>query len=408
MENPGEKLPRLEPEPVAPEIRHVLNLLERAGADCEVVLADGRTVRCGDAPPSFTVRLRSDDVFRSGLGERAIGEAYLDGQLDFEGDLLRLMDLRSQLADALDWRMALRLGWRSLMHPVTRVNREAIAGHYNLGDDFYLTFLDTVGRFYSQCHFTDESLTLEAAAERKLEAIGDVLQLRPGMRLLDIGGGWGGVEEYFGQRGVEVTTLTIAEDSHAFIRHLIAEQGLAVQVRLEDFLDHQPERPYDAAVMLGVIEHVPHYQRFAERIWACLAPGGRLYLDASATIRKYDIGAFARRYIWPGPHTFLCLQDLVGELLYHGLDVLEVRNESRDYELTMRHWAERFDAQRPRIVERWGERTYRAFRLYLWAGARELGANGLQAYRVVARRRPDPGPRPGRVRRMVQFLRDLF
>jgi cyclopropane-fatty-acyl-phospholipid synthase len=142
-------------------------------------------------------------------------------------------------------------------------------------------------------------------------------------------------------------------------------------------------------------------------LWDCLKPGGRLYLDASASIQKYDASDFTRRYIWPGAHSFLCLQDLVQELLYHGLDVVETKNETHDYDLTMRHWAMRFEANRDAVVAKWGERIYRVWRLYLWTGSYGFHDDSLQAYHLVAQRRPDRGPRPGALKRAGQFLRSL-
>jgi len=87
--------------------------------------------------------------------------------------------------------------------------------------------------------------------------------------------------------------------------------------------------------------------------------------------------------------------------------VVEVAEESRDYELTMRGWAERFDARKDEIVARWGERVYRAFRLYLWGGCHAFHVDRLQAYHVVARRGAGPGPRPGVARRVRNFVRGL-
>jgi cyclopropane-fatty-acyl-phospholipid synthase len=236
----------------------------------------------------------------------------------------------------------------------------------------------------------------------------EALQLKPGMRLLDIGGGWGAVIKYCAPRGVDVTSLTIVEDSYHHIQRQTAALGLHGHVKLEDFLVHEPAEPYDAIVIYGVIEHIPMYRRFAEQVWKCLKPGGLLYLDASATKEKFDMNAFTRHYIWRGTHTFLCLQDMIAELLYAGMDIVRVREESHDYELTMRHWAERFDAQHSMVASRWGEAVYRAHRLYLWAGCHQFKSGGLQAYHLVARRRADPGPRPGALARTRQFILGQF
>ena len=90
------------------------------------------------------------------------------------------------------------------------------------------------------------------------------------------------------------------------------------------------------------------------------------------------------------------------------MDLVEVKNESADYHLTMRHWAERLDEHRNEIIERWGERLYRTFRIYLWGGARSFAHGFLQAYHVVAQRRLDSGRRPGLIRRTVHFAREFI
>ena len=198
------------------------------------------------------------------------------------------------------------------------------------------------------------------------------------MRLLDIGGGWGGVTQYCGARGVHVTTLTIAEDSARYIQCLIAESNLPGEVFLQGFLAHRPREPYDHAVIYGVIEHLPSYRRFAASAWRVLKPGGRLYLDASAAIQKFSVSAFTRAYIWSGAHTFMSLQDVIAELLYHGFEILDVTRETRDYELSMLEWAKRLDAAKDDVVARWGEETYRAFRLFLRGGAHAFRTNALQ------------------------------
>ena len=401
--------PGLEPTsvPVPRHLRPLLQLLERSTVPCEVVLPSGESVRFGGHTPAFRLRLASDRAFSRGLDELAVAKAYVEGEFDFELDMARAMDVRTQLVDKLPLGLLARLWIARLMRPIARENKFAIESHYTLGDDFYLSFIDKRWRFYSHGIFHNEHESIEESSEHKLERMYAALELKPGMRLLDIGAGWGGVEEYCGERGVRVTGLTIAPDSYKFVSRLIEERQLPAEVRLEDFLAHSPAEPYDAVVIYGVIEHIPNYRMFVSKVWDCLRPGGRLYVDASASREKYAVSSFSRSYVWPGTHTFLCLQDLVRELLYHGMDLLEVKNESRDYELTMRQWAERFDAQRAKIVERWGEKIYRAFRLYLWGGTRSFNQDLIQAYSLVAQRRDSPGPRPGAFRRGFNGIKSM-
>ena len=330
------------------------------------------------------------------------------GDIDIKGDMMQMLDLRIQMAHKTNWPIILKL-WRLLfLRRPTRVNHESIADHYTFGDAFYLCFIDRAYRFYSHCNFYSDDETNEQAAEHKLEIMYNALQLGPGKRLLDIGAGWGGVHEYCGPRGVHVTSVTLTEDSYNYTNALIEHLGLSetCQVRREDFLTHQPDEPYDAIVIYGVIEHIPYYRRFFQRVHACLKPGGRFYLDASATKEMDDMSDFTRTFIWTGTHTFMCVQELIQELLYNGLDLLTVENDSHDYHLTMWHWATRFDEHRDFIVERWGEEIYRAFRVYLWGGCHALKNDNLQAYHLVARKSTSPGPRPGFFRRASHFIRN--
>ncbi|KAJ5142844.1 uncharacterized protein N7515_001631 [Penicillium bovifimosum] len=126
----------------------------------------------------------------------------------------------------------------------------------------------------------------------------------------------------------------------------------------------------DHAVILGVIEHIPdpNYRRFARTMWDVLKPGGRVYLDGSAGVQKFAVSALTRGYIWPGTHTFMTLQDVLAEGLYHGFSVMDVANETPDYELTMMEWAKRQDSAKDELIAGWGERTYCVFRLCLTQG----------------------------------------
>ncbi|HEY8032735.1 MAG TPA: class I SAM-dependent methyltransferase [Methylocella sp.] len=383
-------------------------IVEENGTPCEAEFASGETVRCGEGEPRIFVKFHSDRVLLGDLSELSFGKAYLDGEWDVEGDTLNALDLRHHLQGKGDIYTKLKFGYELFLKPATRVNKSAIAAHYSFSDDFYLTFIDRKYRFYSHGIFHSDDETLETASEHKLESMYNALQLKPGMRLLDIGAGWGGVHQYCGPRGIHVTALTLAEDSYNYTDNLIKHMDLKnCFIILDDFLNHHPKEPYDAVVIYGVIEHIPYYRKFCERIWACLKPGGRLYLDAAAALQKYDVNDFARNYIWRGTHTFLCLQDIVQELLYHGMEIVEIKRETHDYELTMKNWATRLDNNKEKIVDRWGNEIYRAFRMYLWVGCNCLRANSLQAYHLVAQKHFLPGPRPKLARRTYQFMRSL-
>lgn len=381
-------------------------ILQRSNIACELELPDQLLV-FGEGPPRFRIAVKDPAVLTMPLTEYAIGTAYVEGRIDFDGDIRAVMDLRQEVPIGLTVGQAAQFLFQLLVRSPMEVNRDAIRKHYTLGDDFYLTFIDTRYRFYSHCIFEREHESLEEAAEHKLERMWKALGLKPGMRLLDIGGGWGGVAEYCSLRGVHVTSVTLVDDSADYIRTLINQRNLDADVAVGDFLDVELAGPFDHAVIYGVIEHIPNYGRFCARVWDVLPPGGRLYLDASATKEKFAMTPFTRKYTWPGHHTFLSLQDMLRELLFHGFEVVEVKRETRDYELTITEWARRFDAARETIIDRWGEEVYGAFRLFLWGGSHAFASNRLQAYHLVAERRADTGPRPGLGRRTAGFVGSL-
>jgi cyclopropane-fatty-acyl-phospholipid synthase len=376
--------------------------------DIAVTFPGGEVFEFGQAPARFRVTIHNERAL-SGFDEFALGKAYVEGDIDVEGDMAYMLEMmRTRLVESTPLAIKLALLARRSLSKATWVNRSAIDFHYSFADEFFLSFIDNRHRFYSHGLFHHDDETLEQASEHKLETMYAALGLKPGMRLLDIGGGWGGTEQYCGERGVHVTALTIADGSYKFLQNLIQTKNLPCRVLKQDFMSYEPDEPYDAIVIYGVIEHIPNYRAFADRAYECLKPGGSLYLDASAAKEKYAISRFTQHYIWHGTHSFLFLPELIQEFVHYGFEIMEVKGETHDYELTMRHWAERLDAARDTIIAKWGEATYRKFRVYLWGGSHAFRHDLLQAYHVVVRKGQDAGPRPGVWRRTRNFTNGLL
>ncbi|CAG7926227.1 unnamed protein product [Penicillium olsonii] len=384
----------------------VATLLAGLDTPGEIQLPDGSIVAVGSGEPVYRVVFHSKRALNTPMTEIGIGQAYLEGEIEVQGDFCALLDARQKLPDKVPLRQKFQFVY-DFLRTSSKMNAKVVGDHYGLGDDFYLTFLDKRFRFYTHGLFKTPEDTIEEASERKLETMFAALDLKPGMRLLDIGGGWGAVTQYCGERGVHVTTLTLTHDSARFIGRILELNDYPGEVFLQDFLLHTPEEPYDHVVNLGLIEHIPNYRRFASKMWEVLKPGGRMYLDASAAVEKFAVSSFTRDYIWGGTHTFMTLQDVLAEFLFHGFSILDVANETRDYELTMLEWAKRFEAAKDSIIAGWGEHNYRVFRLFLWGGTHAFKTNALQAYHVVAERTSSSGPRPSVPRRFKQFLGNL-
>lgn len=380
-------------------------LIAALNLPCEIQLPDSTGIISQTGTPVCRVIFNSTQSLETPMTELGVARAFIAGEIEVEGDISVLFNIRQNLEEKVPLLLKLRFVW-DMIRTTTTMNRDSINKHYSRGDDFYLAFIDKRYRFYSHGLFNKQGETIEEASEHKLESMFRSLDLKPGMRLLDIGGGWGGVTQYCGARGIHVTSLTIAEDSAQFIQRVLSDSNLKGEVFLQDFLQHVPEEPYDHAVIYGVIEHLPDYRRFAAKVWDVLKPGGRLYLDGAAAVQKFAVSAFCREYIWPGTHTFMTIQDVIREFLYHGFEVVEVARETSDYGNTMLEWAKRLDLARDEIIAGWGEETYRIFRLYLWGGQHAFKIGTLQAYHLVVERTPSHGPRPSSLRRFLQFITD--
>lgn len=355
-----------------------------AGIPFALQAAGGPRYHFGGDEPAFTVVVKDARgvAALSTLDLTAVAEAYLDGSLDLDGDVMRAAALRDLFGDwhplYFLWRFV-----RPLVFGRYHADARAIAQHYDLEEAFFQRFLDARHRCYSQAIFAHDDEPLEDAVSRKLDFALEAVQAHPGQRILDIGSGWGAFVEHAGRRGIHVTSLTISKRSEAFVRNLIDEQNLPCEVRREHFLTHAPNEPYDAIVNLGVTEHLPDYRATLRRYAALLKPGGHVYLDASATRRKHDHSTFLERHVFEGNGSLLCLHEYLAEVAQSPLRVLAVWNDRHNYYLTTRAWAQNLDRHREEVEKRWGQRIYRTFQLYLWGSADGFQRGMIDAYRLV-------------------------
>lgn len=349
----------------------------------EIQLWGDRVYRLGKGDPTIKILVKDRQGMAAllRLDEVKICEAYMSGSLDVKGDMLGFASLRGLLSD----HHPLHSLW-SRMAPLfkgrVQTDRQAIAGHYDYSNEFYLSFMDPT-RCYSHAVFKRDDEPLETAQRRKLNFAINACRLKPGDRVLDVGGGWGSFTEHAGRRGIQVTSLTISQQSEAFLAKLIEQQEIPCKVLNQDFWEHTSPDPYDAIVILGVMEHLPDYPAVLRHLQGLLKPGGRVYLDASAFREKYSKPTFVSRYIFPGDHAYFCLHAFLAEVAKSSLEVLEVYNDRHNYYLTCKAWAENLEAAQEDIVNRWGEMLYRRFRLYLWGSAQAFLSRGMEAYRVV-------------------------
>ena len=332
----------------------------------------------GEAAPEARLRVVEPRGLRRLLRGGVLGfaEAYIEGWLDTD-DLPGFLRWGVANNDALQrsrtGRMLrpLRRLWQRLARSQRHERVETMVDHYNLGNDFYGRWLDDT-MAYSSARYPDGVSSLANAQRAKYEAICDLADLRPGMRVLEIGCGWGGFAMHAArERGVHVTGLTIATEQASFARAGVADAGLddLVDIRIEDFRDTEEE--FDAIVSIEMIESVdetvwpPLFAAFHDRV----VPGGPVVMQA-ITIddalwdgyrRRRD---FIQRYVFPGGQVPAArvLDELASE---YGLDVERVERFGADYARTLAAWRDRFQSAWPELAADFDERFRRMWELYL-------------------------------------------
>ena len=353
----------------------------------------------GDPKFSFVAHDEAGVAALESLDELRIGEAYLDGHVDIRGDMAAALEMRPLLRD----RHLLTSLWHTVGAAVVsgRVDRDrrAIRAHYEADPEFWLCFLDREVHAYSHGLFEHDGEALEPAIVRKLDYAIDACRLGPGSRVLDVGAGWGAFVAYAGRRGIEVTGLTISSESRRYVAGTIEREGLPCAVVEVHLFEHRPRELYDAIVVLGVTEHLTDYPATLREFQRVLKPGGRVYLDATGSRRKWAMSTFARAHVWPGGGTPMRVSSYLRAVERSPFDLVEVRSDRHNYALTTRRWAENLESNRDVVVERWGERTYRLFRVYLWGSSSALARGTLEAYRVVMEL-PSPIPQRNEMLRL--------
>jgi len=368
------------------KIPGVLDALNNAtSCAASIYMPDDTEVRLGDksSDSEFQIYLKNENAIKAitSMDELALAESYISGDIEILGNFMKVLDLRHAISDSHPVLDFIRRVKPKLFGQV-KDDRNAIKEHYEFDDDFYMTILDET-RTYSQGVYESDEDTLETAMKRKLDFAIESCHLKPGSRVLDVGGGWGAFTEYAGKQGIEVTSLTIADHSEDYLNRLIKEKNLPCKVIKKNFLEFEPEKKFDAVVVLGVIEHMPYYDKVVRQLEKILKPGGYAYFDGSAAKSKYEFNTFLNRYIYTGNHCTLSIHDFLAEVQDSDMELLTVHSDRHSYYLTAKAWAEKMEQQRDYIVNRWGRELYAKFLLYLWGVAHNFYHNQLQAYRLV-------------------------
>jgi cyclopropane-fatty-acyl-phospholipid synthase len=349
-----------------------------------VRLPDGSAIPFGPSAPRFSITLKNDRALSAiaSLDEGRFGDAFVQGDIELDGDILSAFELRTSMKDVHPittiWRFL-----QPLLFGQVHTNRQAITAHYDIDPEFFLSLLDPKMPCYTQGVYATPDETLEAATIRKFEYCYEKCRLKAGDRILEVGPGWGAWFEYASKRGVNCTGITISQTSIDYLEAKAAELGCDWELHLVDLLEYHTERKYDAIIIMGVIEHLPDYARVLAKFQSLIKPGGMIFLDGSACTKKYELSSFMVKYIYGGNHSFLVLHDFLDKLARTKLEVTEIFNDRYSYFLTFQQWARNFDSNRDFVIQRFGEFNYRRFRLYLWGAAYEFQSRSLDCYRMI-------------------------
>ena len=362
-------------------------LIERIGSvhtPFTVELPSGESRKVGDGEPTFMIGLRNERALRAvrSLDEGNISEAYIHGDIDLEGDMLKPFDLRQSLDD----QHPLVAAWRflePLLFGQVYTNKRAISSHYNADPNFFLSFLDPVFPAYSQGVYESEDEPLAKALQRKFDWALEQCGIGKGTRVLEIGPGWGAFAGHALQAGARFTGITNSEVSQTYLRGKLANFGNNFDIELTDFYEYEPKEKFDAIVIMGVIEHLPDYERVLKKFSSLLKPGGKVYLDGSAWKKKYELSTFMIRHIYPGNHSFLVLDDFLNKMFKTDFEVDVIHNDRWSYYLTFKQWAMNLDAHKEYIQRTFGDFEFRKFRLYLWGATYEFLHRNLDCYRLI-------------------------
>ncbi|MDJ0456724.1 class I SAM-dependent methyltransferase [Arthrobacter sp. NQ7] len=402
---------------------------------------DGSEAGPPDAP---VMEFRSRRALRRMLwspGQLGLSRAYVAGEIDAPGDIFAAFSALSSAGKFAEpgpfrplsarelWlllRTAARLGaigpnpapppeearvaGKGRMHSQRR-DAAAISHHYDVGNDFYALVLGP-SMVYS-CAVWPEAAGagagpgrsvedggdpavddgLDAAQEEKLDLVCRKLGLQPGMRVLDVGCGWGSFALHAaGRYGVTVVGVTLSREQAALARKRAADAGLTdrVEIRVQDYRDVQ-DGPFDAISSIGMSEHVGRAQTpaYAAALFGLLRPGGRLLNHAiswNAGPTDPDPDSFIPRYVFPDGE-MISLGEMVSALETVRFEILDVQALRRHYALTLRAWVSRLERNWDEAVRLAGPGRARVWRLYMAASA--IGfENGLTGVNQVLARRP--------------------
>jgi len=383
-------------------------LLQKVIQEGSLTLIDarGRTYKCGDGSGRHcTMKLHNRLLeYKLVLNPPLyLGEAFMDGEVTLEEGTLRdFIEMLALNYHHLENNRLVKFGFALGGHvrrlkqynPIGKAQQN-VAHHYDLSGQLYDLFLDT-DRQYSCAYFRhgDESLE-QAQTDKKLHLAAKLLFDRPGLKLLDIGSGWGGLGLYLARAGdCDVTGVTLSTEQHKVSQERAEKAGLdeRVQFHLRDY--REDTNKYDRIVSVGMFEHVgkKNYREFFDKVKDLLADDGVCVLHSVGRVNEPGpVNPFIRKYIFPGTDV-PTLGEVLPVIEDAMLIVTDVEVLRLHYAETLRHWYERFMANRKEIAELYDERFCRMWEAYLIGCEMGFRHQGLMVFQIQIAKKIDAVP----------------
>jgi cyclopropane-fatty-acyl-phospholipid synthase len=375
-------------------LRYILDRLITTG-DLNLIDADDRNYGFGDhSGPPVVARIADKwTEIRLALNPMlAIGEAYMDGRLIIEqGTIYDLLEIILKNLAAIRWPRWLKLidDARSLTRPLQNYNpvrraKRNVAHHYDLDGSLYDLFLDA-DRLYSCAYFETDRTPLDEAQAAKKRHLAAKLNLRDGLKILDIGSGWGGLALYLAQTAhVEVTGITLSDEQLKISRERARAMGLSLAVKFELCDYRNLEGKFDRIVSVGMFEHVgtTHYRSFFDKIGKLLGDDGVAVLHSIGRFGgPASTNPFIAKYIFPGGY-IPALSEVFPPIERERLVVTDLEILRLHYASTLRHWRQRFRASWHVAADKFGERFCRMWEMYLAAAETGFRYQNLMVFQL--------------------------
>ena len=349
-------------------------------------LADGSSTYAGPEPSVGALVVRDAQTLLGLLVNPHLhfGEAYMAGRLDVLGGLEPVVEAISRLSLLPSWRerVTARL---SAANDQTRARRN-VQHHYDLGNDFYESWLDDQ-LVYTCAYFEHPDVSLEEAQRAKLDLVCRKLRLQPGETIVEAGCGWGALALHMARSyGVRVKAFNVSREQIAYARQRAVREGLASQVEFIDDDYRNVAGEYDAFVSVGMLEHVglKHFSSLGAVLARVLRRArGRGLLHFIGRDVPRPLNAWIRRRIFPGAYPPTLAEVAARILAPSRMSIVDVENLRLHYAHTLAHWGRRFASIQDQVRDKYGEEFRRAWQLYLAGSEAAFAIGTLQLFQVV-------------------------